>query len=220
MPDDRSLADFVASVAATNLPPSGGAVSAHTAALSSALTQMVSAITIGRKRFASVDAEMRVVVARAAELVATLSALADRDAAACAAMHAAYKLPADTEQRTAERSRAIAAAMLTASEVPLEIARRSAEACALAAIAAEKGNPNALADATVAALLAEASCRGAAYTVRMNVGVLGDRALATRYAEEAIALVRQAARSASRATAQAERAIGADPEAPPAPPPR
>ena len=162
MPTDQSLSDFVASVAATDLPPSGGSVAAHAAALSAQLSRLVAGITIGRKRYASVDAEMRALAHRTAELVRMLSALVDRDAAACVAMRAAVKMAQGTGQDATMRAHAISTAMVDATEVPMEIARLSVEACQLAATAAEKGNRKALAESAVAALLAEASCRGAA----------------------------------------------------------
>ena len=45
----------------------------------------------------------------------------------------------------------------------------------LAATCAVKGNTNAVSDAGVAALLAEAACRGAVYNVRINIAALEDR---------------------------------------------
>jgi glutamate formiminotransferase / formiminotetrahydrofolate cyclodeaminase len=67
---------------------------------------------------------------------------------------------------------------MKAAEVPFETARWCAEVAELAAICAEKGNTNAASsDAGVAALLAEAACRGAAYNVRINVVAMPDRAV-------------------------------------------
>ena len=54
---------------------------------------------------------------------------------------------------------------------------------------ATHGNPNAVSDAGVAALLAEAACRGAAYNVRINVAGLDDPARGRALAEEAERLV-------------------------------
>lgn len=220
MPDDRLLSDFIANVAAPDRSASGGAVAAHTAALCGALTQLVSGITIGRKRYASVDAEMRAIAARSIELVTALSALADADADACADVRRAYNLPHETAQKATTQAKAIVSATRHATDVPLEIARRSAEACQLAATVAEKGNSVAVADVTVAALLAEASCRGAAYTVRLNVSALGDEALASRYVSEALDLARQAAMAATRAISRVERELAATAAAPADSPPQ
>ena len=53
--------------------------------------------------------------------------------------------------------------------MPLETARACVAVAELATTVATKGNVNAVSDAGVAALLAEAACRGAAYNVRINV---------------------------------------------------
>ena len=103
---------------------------------------------------------------------------------------------------------AITSALLGATAVPLDIARRCVDVCELAATAAIKGNTNAVADAGVAALLAEAACRAAAYSVRINVASLADRSLGTSQAAEAAALVQRASTFATIVTDQVERAIG------------
>jgi glutamate formiminotransferase/formiminotetrahydrofolate cyclodeaminase len=129
---------------------------------------MVAGLTIGRKKYVAVEAEMKEMGLRAAHLVRRLAELKDEDAAAYALVSNAYKLAKDTPEQVAARDGAIQAALMKAAEVPLETARWCAEVAQLAAFCAEKGNTNAASDAGVAALLAEASCRGAAYNVRIN----------------------------------------------------
>ncbi|HET7372593.1 MAG TPA: glutamate formimidoyltransferase, partial [Gemmatimonadaceae bacterium] len=89
----ESLSGFVASVASSSPTPGGGSVSAHAGALAAALAQMVAGLTVGRKKYAAVDAEMRQIALDAAALVNTLSALVKKDADAYGAVSAAYKLP-------------------------------------------------------------------------------------------------------------------------------
>ena len=97
---------------------------------------------------------------------------------------------------------------MKAAEVPLETARACAAVAALAAVCAEKGNTNAASDAGVAALMAEAACRGAAYNVRINVASMSDRAAGAPLAAEAIKLVAAASEDAARATAAVEGQLG------------
>src|SRR5712671_3421239 len=95
MSGGESVSGFLASVASSNPVPGGGSVAAHAGALAAALAQMVAGLTIGKKKYAAVDAEMRELAVRAAGLGNTLSALVARDAAAYSIVAAAYKLPAD-----------------------------------------------------------------------------------------------------------------------------
>jgi formiminotetrahydrofolate cyclodeaminase len=78
---------------------------------------------------------------------------------------------------------------------------------ALAARVATQGNQNAVSDGGVAALLAEAACRGAAYNVRINVAALDDRSLGSALVAEAARLVTEASRHAEQATQAVERAM-------------
>ena len=68
----ESLSGFVAAVASPSPVPGGGSVVAHVGALGAALAQMVAALTIGKKKYAAVDAEMKEVVLSAAALVSEL----------------------------------------------------------------------------------------------------------------------------------------------------
>jgi glutamate formiminotransferase / formiminotetrahydrofolate cyclodeaminase len=203
-----SLSGFVGSVASSAPVPGGGSVAAHAGALGAALAQMVAGLTVGRKKYAAVDGEMREVALQAAALVTELSALVDRDAQAYAEVSAAYKLPHETAPDTLRRTEAVTAALLGAADVPLDTARACVRVCELAVTVAEKGNANAVSDAGVAALLGEAACRGAAYNVRINVAALDDRSVGASRAADAQACVQQAAALAARATAMVERAIG------------
>jgi glutamate formiminotransferase/formiminotetrahydrofolate cyclodeaminase len=77
----------------------------------------------------------------------------------------------------------------------------------LAAQVATKGNTNAVSDAGVAGLLAEAACRGAAYNVRINIAALEDRSRGTALVAEAGDLVVQTGKFVAQATAAVEAAI-------------
>jgi formiminotetrahydrofolate cyclodeaminase len=169
---------------------------------------MVAGLTAGKKKYAAVDAEMRALALDAAALVTRLSALVSRDAAAFAEVSAAYKLPNEPGDAAARRSQAVTKALLGAAEVPLETARACVRAAELAVVVATKGNTNAGSDAGVAALLAEAGCRGAALNVRINVASLEDRSLGAGLLEESNQLVRQASERARSALDAVERAIG------------
>ncbi|HVZ49723.1 MAG TPA: glutamate formimidoyltransferase [Gemmatimonadaceae bacterium] len=203
-----SLAGFVDEVASSAPVPGGGSVSAHVGALGGALAEMVAGLTVGRKKYAAVDEEMRSLAVRAATLRERLATLVQADADAYGLVSAAYKLPKATPEEQVARNAAIQAALMKAAEVPLETARACADVAGLAAACGEKGNTNAASDAGVAALLAEAACRGAAYNVRINVAGMPDKEAGAPLATEAMRLVGEATAAAARATAAVERQLG------------
>ncbi|MEX2180475.1 MAG: glutamate formimidoyltransferase [Gemmatimonadaceae bacterium] len=203
-PSGETIDGFTGAVASSLPVPGGGTVVALVGSLAAALAQMVSALTVGRKKYAVVEDQMQDIGLRAANLVRRLSELKDEDAAAYTSVSTAYKLPKETPEQVKARDAAIQAGLMKAAEVPLETARWCGEVAELAAICAEKGNTNAVSDAGVAALLAEAACRGAAYNVRINVVGMPDKSIGEPLAKEAARLVASCATFARRATAAVE----------------
>ena len=203
----ESLSGFVSSVASSTPTPGGGSVVAHVGALAAALAQMVAGLTVGKKKYAAVESDMKQIGLEAADLGNSLSALVQADARAYTAVSNAYKLPKEPEAAAVRRAEAITEALLGASRVPLETARACAKVAELASVVALKGNTNAVSDAGVAALLAEAACRGAAYNVRINVAALADRSRGADLVAEATDLVDQTVQFASQAVAAVEAAI-------------
>jgi glutamate formiminotransferase/formiminotetrahydrofolate cyclodeaminase len=209
MSGGETVSGFVASVASSAPVPGGGSVVAHVGSLAAALAEMVAGLTIGRKKYAAVDADMKELAASAVTLGARLAALVKEDADSYTHVSSAYKLPKETQEQTAVRDAAIQAALMKAAEVPLETARACVAVAKLAATCAQKGNSNAVSDAGVAALLAEAACKGAAYNVRINVSSMKDPQVGKALAAEASTLVHECASAAIDAISAVERAIGA-----------
>ena len=203
----ESLSGFIASVASATPAPGGGSVAALAGALGAALAQMVAGLTVGRKKYAAVETEMRELGLRAAALGNELTSLMARDAAAYGVVMDAYKLPKETDEQSAARARAIDEALVGAAEVPLETARASADVAELAEQAAASGNPNAVSDAGVAALLAQAACQGAVYNVRINVTALSDKSLGQPLLRQAAEQLARAERHARATTNSVERAM-------------
>ena len=204
----ETLSGFVSSVAAPTPVPGGGSVAAHAGAVGAALAQMVAGLTVGKKKYAAADAEMRELAVRAASLGNRLAALVARDADAYAAVAAAYKLPADTAELETAKARTVDQTLLAAAAVPLETAAACADVAELALAVAERGNTNAASDAGIAALLAEAGCVGASYNVRINVSALAERASGQRLLEESRHIVERTRELARRTADVVERTLG------------
>jgi glutamate formiminotransferase/formiminotetrahydrofolate cyclodeaminase len=105
------------------------------------------------------------------------------------------------------RSRRKPAALLKAADVPLETARACAEVAELALTAAERGNTNAVSDAGVAALLAEAGCKAASYNVRINAMSITDSGAAAQLTSETAEVTRRASELAAKVATRVEAAL-------------
>ncbi|HVG17504.1 MAG TPA: cyclodeaminase/cyclohydrolase family protein, partial [Blastocatellia bacterium] len=108
-------------------------------------------------------------------LCARLRELIADDAASFEAVLRAYRLPKETEDQRRERDAQIEAAMRGAVDVPFETAERSFQVLKHLRELADIGNPNALSDVAVGALLAQVAVKGASYNVYVNLGSLADR---------------------------------------------
>jgi glutamate formiminotransferase/formiminotetrahydrofolate cyclodeaminase len=173
--------------------PGGGSASAYSGATGAALVEMVARLTIGRKKYADVEQQMRQTLEQAVRLRAELSAAIEEDAAAFDAVLAAFMLPKDSEAEKAARDKAIEKFTLAAAEVPLKVAGKAVEVMRLAAEVVTHGNLNAISDGATGGAMARAALTGAGYNVRINVSSLKNPQIGAPYMDELRQLESQAA---------------------------
>jgi len=180
--------------AAANKPaPGGGSVSACVGALGAALVSMVCNLTRGREKYADVEVEMTTLVRASEAARGRLEQLLQEDTTAYNGVIAAYKLPKETDADQAARSLAIQEGLIVAADVPLEICRVALEVCRLSKVAAGLGNPQAVTDAGIGAILGEAAVVGAALNVKINLGSIKDEAYVQTAAAEIAEIQAEAA---------------------------
>ncbi len=169
-----TIESYLERLASGEPEPGGGSVAALVGALAAALVTMVTNLTLGKDKFAAVQDEVAEIQAGSEKLRRQLTELVTLDAQAYAEVAAAMKLPKDTDEQKQERQRVLQAALVGAATVPLTVADASVEVARLSLPAAEKGNPNAISDAAVAVLLADAAAQSAALNVRINLAWIED----------------------------------------------
>lgn len=192
---ELSVARFTERLATRDPVPGGGSAAALAGSIAAALVAMVTELSVGRPDLTEFEPELRRIGEEAGSRRLSLLDLAERDAAAYAAVIEARRLPRATETERAARDAAIAAATRDATRVPLETAESAAEVLDLAVRVAPIGNANAVSDAGVAAHLAAAAVRGAILNVQINLPYLADddplRSDAAARAERASATARR-----------------------------
>jgi glutamate formiminotransferase/formiminotetrahydrofolate cyclodeaminase len=162
---------------------------------------MVAGLTVGKKKYAEVEAEMQAVLVQAQALRRELAAAIEEDSAAFEAVMAAYRLPQATDSDKARREEAVQRALAGAAAVPLRVARSSVAVLELAQTVAAKGNVNALTDAGSAAHMARAAVECAGLNVRTNAASIADQEAARAWLAELYALRRRAAELEAAITA-------------------
>lgn len=170
----KTVSAFLDELASSSPAPGGGSVAALSGALGAALTTMVCNLTIGKKKYAGVEADVKKVRTESEKLRARFTQLIDEDTLAFNKVMEAYALPKESEAQKTLRSAAIAAATKEATLVPLEVMKHCIDAMALAQQVASSGNANSVSDAGVSALMLHAACEGAALNVKINLGGLSD----------------------------------------------
>ena len=169
--DISRFTELLASPAPT---PGGGGASALAGAIGIALGNMVGELTVGKKKYADVEAELRGLMERAQALRVRLLECIEADAKAFGPLAEAYKIPKDAPEREEVMERCLRAA----AAVPLEIFDLCCEAIALQQEFSEKGSPLVLSDAATGAVLCWGAMYGAAVNVKVNTKLMRDRAYA------------------------------------------
>ena len=167
---------FLEDLAGSAPAPGGGGAAALVGAAGAALSNMIGSLTVGKKKYAAVEADILVLNRRAVALRKRLEGLVQADADAFTPLAAAYKLPKETPEQQAHKAAVLEAALEGACAVPLEIMSACCEGIALAAEYAEKGSVMAVSDAGCAALFCKAALQAAGLNVSINTRLMADKA--------------------------------------------
>jgi formiminotetrahydrofolate cyclodeaminase len=184
MSNKHALQAFLNELASGMPTPGGGSAAAAVGAMGAALVSMVCNLTIGREKFAGVEAQMKETLARSETLRAELSQLMTDDIEAYQAVMAAYRLPKGTKEEKAARTEAIQAGLKQATLTPLATARACAEVIELGQFVVESGNPNAASDAGAGAACAQAGLKAATLNVLINLSSIKDEVFVSTHQTE------------------------------------
>lgn len=177
--------DFV-EILATKAPvPGGGGASALVGALGTALGNMVGSLTVGKKKYADVEADIIALKEKADALQKDFLRLVEEDAKVFEPLSKAYGMPKDTEEEKAEKARVMEIVLKDACSVPMEIMRKCCEAIDIIEEFAAKGSVIALSDAGVGAAFCKAALYGASLNVFINTKSMTNREYAESLNKEA-----------------------------------
>lgn len=182
---------FLEALAAKQPVPGGGAVAGVVAAVAAGLGEMVLQYSLGKKSLADHQPLLEALRPRLESIRLLALRLADEDAVAYARLNALWSLPAEDPRRQEEWPEAV----LGAAEVPLRILDAAEQLLSIAAEMNGKTTASLRSDLAIAALLAEAAMRSAAWSVRVNLPFLDD-------AEKAASFERMLAAALSNASSR------------------
>ena len=170
----NSCREFVTVLASSAPVPGGGGAAALVGAIGTALGNMVGSLTVGKKKYADVEAEIIALKAKCDALQTELLDQVPADAEGFEPLSRAYGIPKDDP----DRDRVLEEATLTACQVPVHIMELCCEALEAIAVFAAKGSRLAVSDAGCGAVCVKAALQAASLNVFINTKTLKDRAAA------------------------------------------
>lgn len=166
----QSVNELLASLAAKQPTPGGGAVAGLLAGLSSSLGQMVLAYTEGKKKYAKYEAMLDESVSFFRKASQEAITLGNADADAYETLNVLWKLDKEDPKRIASWDDALANAI----EVPFQTMQLCERVLTTINNLVGKTNAMLVSDLVIAAILAEASARSARLTVEINLRQMED----------------------------------------------
>ena len=184
---ENSCTEFVELLASKSSVPGGGGASALVGAVGMALGSMVGSLTVGKKKYADVEADIISMMDKAAALQTDLLRLVDEDAVVFEPLSKAYSIPKEDPNRV----QIMDDALKLACTVPMEIMRACAKAIELQEEFANKGSVLAISDAGVGVVFCKAALQGASLNVFINTGSMADKGYAADVESEADSLLKK-----------------------------
>ena len=167
--------EFVEVLASKAPVPGGGGASALVGAVGMALGNMVGSLTVGKKKYADVEADIIALKEKADALQKDFLRLVEKDAEVFEPLAKAYGMPRETEEEKAEKARVMAIVLKDACSVPMEIMEKCCEAIDVIEEFAAKGSALAISDAGVGVAFCKGALLGASLNVFINTKSMADK---------------------------------------------
>ena len=168
---ELKINDFLDRLESSDAVPGGGGASALAAAIGSSLGTMVGSLTVGKKKYADVEDDIRALMTEMSDLSDRLAACVNKDAELFAPLAEAYGIPKDTPGR----DEILEKCLRDAASAPFEIVVLSCRAIELLEQFAAKGSKLVVSDAATGAVLCKGAMLGAAVNVRVNTRLMKDK---------------------------------------------
>ena len=181
----ESCRNFV-EVLASNAPaPGGGGAAALVGAIGTALGNMVGSLTVGKKKYADVEAEIIELKAKCDALQKELLDQVEADDKGFVPLAKAYGIPKDDPNR----DKVLEEATIIACAVPMHIMELCCQAIDYIKVFADKGSRLAVSDAGCGAVCCKAALQAASLNVFINTKSLKNREVAEEMNAKCFALL-------------------------------
>ncbi|WP_124057342.1 cyclodeaminase/cyclohydrolase family protein [Vaginisenegalia massiliensis] len=178
---ELTVKDFMTTLGSDEPAPGGGSASALAAAQGISLTKMVAELTVGKKKYAEFEEEMKQVLSESTKLQSELVEAIDKDTESFNEVAAVFEMPKETDEEKAARREAMQKALKIAAKTPYEVMEVIYKALEVTHKAIGKSNTNAASDLGVAALDLKAALQGSWLNVLINLAGIKDEIFVEEY---------------------------------------
>ena len=193
-----TINEFIEKLGSKDAVPGGGGAAALTASMGISLCKMAANLTVGKKKYADVEAEMYDIIAECDKLSAEFVGLIQKDADGFLPLSKAYGLPTDTDEQKKFKEETLERELNNAAAVPFEIMEKCARAIELSAVVAEKGSKLVVSDAACAINTCMSALKCASLNVYINTKFMKDRDRAKELNEKADGIIAASSETAEK----------------------
>lgn len=178
---DMPFSNFIQILGSKQSTPGGGSATAMIGALGIALSNMVGHLTIGKKKYAAHEDEVKQLVHQGEKLASELLELIDKDAAVFKPLASAYKLSQDNPKQIEFRKQTIEECAKSACSVPLTIMQKAHECLHIHENMSKAGTAIAISDIGCGVACLKATLISAYFNVVINLKSIADKSFLTRH---------------------------------------
>jgi formiminotetrahydrofolate cyclodeaminase len=173
---DSTCSAFIEVLSSKAPVPGGGGAAAMGGAIGMALSNMVGNLTVGKKKYADVEGEVKELIAKGDAVIAKLKKLVDQDAEVFEPLSKAYGLPKNTPEEVKFKEETMEACCIAACGVPMDIMRACFEGIKIHARMGEIGTMIAISDVGCGVVFLKSGLIAGSLNVIINLNTIKDQA--------------------------------------------
>ncbi|UNC93876.1 cyclodeaminase/cyclohydrolase family protein [Candidatus Contubernalis alkalaceticus] len=181
---DRTCVDFLDVLSSKAPVPGGGGAAALGGAIGMALSNMVGNLTVGKKKYADVEDEVKELLAQGYKVLEELIVLVDKDAEVFEPLSKAYGLPTETDEQKKFKADTMEECSKLACTVPMDIMRKSYEGIKIHERMGQIGSKLAISDVGCGVVFLKAALVSGMQNVLINVNSIKDEEYVKNTSEE------------------------------------
>ena len=188
---DKSCVEFIEVLSSREPVPGGGGAAAFVGAIGVALGNMVANLTIGKKKYAEYEEEIKELLKEAKEIEAELLSMVDRDAECFMPLSQTYGLPTSTEEEREYKTKRMEVVLKQACEIPYKAAKVCFKAIKIHENIVDKSSRIVISDIGVGVQCLRAGLLGSKLNVKINTKSMKDREYADKISKEVNEIVEE-----------------------------